>query len=196
MAKPASQKELIRAFRRNGWALVFYRNFHEALEAAVSEVERLKVSSPDRWEAHPRAKLLKRIVDLVYDQIPADPADPSFEQGNTLGKDARAWRRAKFLQRFRLFFRFNSARRIIVYAWVNDENTLRARGSNTDPYTVFSGMLTAGDPPNGWDALLEACRGEPQSPLLASKFGAMTAIEEPPKSSLESAAPARRPKRK
>src|SRR5271167_2894915 len=147
MARPAAKREPINAYRRNGWALLFHRNFHEALYAAVSEVERLKASNPEKWPAHPKAKILKRVIDLVFEQIPADPGHTSFEQGNTLGKDARAWRRAKFLQRFRLFFRFNSARKIIVFAWVNDENTLRARGSNTDPYAVFSGMLTAGDPP-------------------------------------------------
>ena len=31
--------------------------------------------------------------------------------------------------RFRLFFRFDSASRIAVYAWVNDENTMRKAGA-------------------------------------------------------------------
>jgi toxin YhaV len=40
------------------------------------------------------------------------------------------WRRAKFLSRFRLFFRYNSKAKVIIYAWVNEENTLRKAGSS------------------------------------------------------------------
>ena len=53
-----------------------------------------------------------------------------------------------------MFFRFDSRSKVIVYAWVNDENTLRKAGSSTDPYAVFRAKLLAGDPPHGWDALL------------------------------------------
>ena len=43
---------------------------------------------------------------------------------------------------------------MIVYAWVNDENTLRKAGSRTDPYSVFRAMLHAGNPPNSLAELL------------------------------------------
>jgi toxin YhaV len=62
------------------------------------------------------------------------------------------------LGRFRLFFRYDSRSRLIVYAWVNDERTLRQRGAKTDPYEVFRRMLAAGNPPNDWAALLKAAR--------------------------------------
>lgn len=39
----------------------------------------------------------------------------------------RHWFRAKFFQQYRLFFRYHRAQRIIVYAWVNDEQTRCAR---------------------------------------------------------------------
>jgi hypothetical protein len=42
----------------------------------------------------------------------------------------------------------------IVYAWVNDENTLRKAGSKTDPYSIFRTMLDAGDPPGTMAGLL------------------------------------------
>jgi toxin YhaV len=108
------------------------------------------------WETGAKPKLLKRILDLIQKEIPADPTAPTFEQGNTLGADARGWRRAKFLGRFRLFFRFDSASKVIVYAWVNDENTLRKSGAATDPYAVFRGMLLSQDPPTNWKNLLDA----------------------------------------
>ena len=110
------------------------------------------------WETGAKPKLLKRILDLILNEVPADPGAPAFEQGNTLGADARGWRRAKYLGRFRLFFRFDSASKVIVYAWVNDEHTLRKSGSATDPYTVFRGMLLGEDPPTNWKKLLDACQ--------------------------------------
>ena len=86
---------------------------------------------------------------------------PDYRQGNTLGSEHRHWFRAKLFGRFRLFFRYDSRSRIIVYAWVNDEHTLRQRGGRTDPYEVFRRMLAAGNPPSEWTALLENCRELP-----------------------------------
>lgn len=45
----------------------------------------------------------------------------------------------------------------IIYAWLNDESTLRKAGSQTDPYAVFHRMLERGAPPSDWDALVRAC---------------------------------------
>jgi toxin YhaV len=50
---------------------------------------------------------------------------------------------------------------VIVYAWVNDENTLRKAGSRTDPYAVFVGRLRAGNPPDNWEDLIQAARDLP-----------------------------------
>ena len=59
------------------------------------------------------------------------------------------------LSRFRLFFRYNSKAAVIIYAWVNDENTLRKAGSGNDPYHLFGGMLRKGRPPDDWAALVK-----------------------------------------
>jgi toxin YhaV len=75
-----------------------------------------------------------------------------------MGAAFRHWRRAKIGRRFRLFFRFDTRSRIIIFAWVNDENTLRSSGSKNDTYVVFQKMLKSGNPPNDWDALREASR--------------------------------------
>ena len=136
------------------------------------------------WETGPKPKLLKRIVDLILNEIPADPGAPVYEQGNTLGADARGWRRAKFLGRFRLFFRFDSASQIIVYAWVNDANTLRKSGSATDPYAVFRAMLVRGDPPHDWERLLEVCRApEGAGDGQDASLGHPETLHEPPAAS-------------
>jgi toxin YhaV len=46
-----------------------------------------------------------------------------------MGPELRHWRRAKFGRRVRLFFRDDSRTKVIVYARVKDENTLRVAGS-------------------------------------------------------------------
>ena len=51
----------------------------------------------------------------------------------------------------------------IVYAWVNDENTLRKAGSRTDPYAVFARRLDEGNPPDSWEDLLADARRRPRN---------------------------------
>jgi len=139
---------------RNGWLLFRHAAFRRALDALATEVERLAREHPRDWQAHPKAKLLRRITDLIEVEIPRNPNGPEYALGNTLGPTHLHWRRAKFTGRFRLFFRFDSSSRIIIYAWVKDENTLRKAGARTDPYVVFQRRLEEGDPPDDWGALL------------------------------------------
>jgi toxin YhaV len=143
---------------RNGWRLFRHAEFRRSLDALAGDVERLARRQPENWQSQPKAKLLRRIVDLIELEIPRDPNAPEYAQGNTLGPSHRHWRRAKFLGRFRLFFRFDGASRIIVYAWVNDENTLRKAGARTDPYAVFRRKLDQGNPPGDWATLLAEAR--------------------------------------
>ncbi len=110
--------------------------------------------NPTDFESHSKVKLFATLQKLVFEVIPEDPARESFLLGNTLGPENRAWRRAKFSQQYRLFFRFDSAAKIIIYAWVNDANSLRAYQSKTDAYAVFAKRLHNGNPPNNWDELL------------------------------------------
>jgi toxin YhaV len=58
-----------------------------------------------------------------------------------MGPAFRHWRRAKIGRRFRLFFRFDSKSRIIIFAWINDKNTLRASGAKTERrFPMLSGF--------------------------------------------------------
>ena len=144
-----------------GWKLFVHPAFSDTFDALLAEVERLKTSGPERYEHHPKTKLLKRILDLIEVEIPRDPGAAEFSLGNTLGPAHRHWRRAKFLGRFRLFFRYSSKDRIIIYAWVNDENTLRKAGGRKDPYTIFNGLLRKGRPPDDWDVLMKGATAKP-----------------------------------
>lgn len=100
--------------------------------------------------------MLKMLAALMFREIPSDPNAKRYRFGHSLGTQFTSWRRAKFFGRFRLFFRFHSQRRAIIYVWLNDERTLRKAGARTDPYAVFAKMLTSGNPPDGFDDLLRA----------------------------------------
>jgi toxin YhaV len=145
------------------WQLYVHPAFGKPFDALTREVERLAAADPKGYVEHPKAKLLRRIVDLIESEIPRDPGAAEYALGKTLGP--RHWRRAKFLGRFRLFFRYNSQARVIIYAWVNDENALRKAGGRNDPYTVFGTLLRKANPPDGWDGLMKEatahkrCRG-------------------------------------
>jgi len=140
---------------KSSWKLFVHPAFSETFDALVAEVARLRTAHPKGYQQHPKTKLLKRILDLMEVEIPRDPGASEYSLGNTLGPEHRHWRRAKFLGRFRLFFRYSSKDRVIIYAWVNDENTLRKAGARNDPYTIFSALLRKGRPPDGWDALIK-----------------------------------------
>lgn len=90
-------------------------------------------------------------------------------QGNTLGRERRHWFRAKFGgNRFWLFFRADSRVRLVVYAWVNDRDTLCKAAAGSDPYAVLAAMRAGGNPPDDWPALLAAA----QAPEAVRRFAA------------------------
>ncbi|MCD2175572.1 type II toxin-antitoxin system YhaV family toxin [Rhizobium sp. C4] len=141
----------------NGWNVYAHPLLLDQLEKLTAAVEALKRKDPDGYGDHANAKLLAALLSLMFSKIPSDPTSTAYVQGNTLGPDRRHWFRAKFgAGRFRLFFRYSSRSRIIIFAWVNDENSLRTYGSKTDAYAVFKGMLNDGNPPDDWDALMRA----------------------------------------
>jgi len=142
----------------NGWRLFQYPLFENQLRILTDTVEQLSRTQPETYKEHPKTKLLATIYRYITENIPRNPNAPEFRQGDTLGPDNRHWFRAKFHQRYRLFFRFSTKDKVIVYVWVNDEFTLRKAGSKTDTYAVFKALLNAGDPPRTLEALLKRAR--------------------------------------
>lgn len=141
----------------NGWTLYAHPLFLGQLEKLTLAVERAREKDPDGYASTANAKLLAALRKLMFEVIPIDPARPEFRQGGTLGPARKHWFRAKFGNgRFRLFFRYSTAAKIIILAWVNDSDTLRTYGAKTDAYAVFKTMLDKGNPPEDWDALLKA----------------------------------------
>lgn len=105
------------------------------------------------------SKRLAAILKLAFEVIPQDPGRAEYRQAGTLGEKHKHWFRAKFFQQYRLFFRYHAQSKIIVYAWVNDEDTKRAYESGDDAYRVFRKMLENGHPPGDWVALLSEAHG-------------------------------------
>ncbi|MGO8817654.1 MAG: type II toxin-antitoxin system YhaV family toxin [Terriglobia bacterium] len=138
----------------HGWTLYLHPLFQQQLEKLTAQVETLQAKDPQRYKEQSPTKLLATINRCIREIIPRDPNAPEFRQGNTLGADNRQWFRAKFHERYRLFFRFSSKEKVIVYAWVNDEGTLRKAGSRSDPYAVFRALLKSGNPPGTMAELL------------------------------------------
>ena len=141
------------------WSLLFHQCLIDQLDRLTAAADR--AASPKTAHENANVKLRAALARLILETIPNDPASDDFRQGNTLGADFRHWRRARIGRRFRLFFRYDSRTRVIIYAWVNDENTLRSSGSKKDPYAVFLKMLERGNPPDEWNALMRQSRKVP-----------------------------------
>lgn len=146
----------------HGWTVFAHPLFLAQLEVLAQQVEALQQKDPSGYVKKNASKRLAAITKLAFDVIPQDPARPEYRLGSTLGDDHKYWFRAKFFQQYRLFFRYHVSSKVIVFAWVNDEDTKRAYGSGDDAYRVFRKMLESGLPPGDWSQLLAEARAEGQ----------------------------------
>jgi toxin YhaV len=140
----------------NGWRLYAFEPFAERLVALKREVERLRARDPEGYRRHPTTALLASVYKAITEAVPANPDQPEFRVGHSLGSQYAHWRRVKrgLPSRYRLFYRFSSKPvRVIVYAWLNDEASLRKAGARTDVYAVFQRMLARGEVPSDIDGL-------------------------------------------
>lgn len=144
----------------HGWAIFAHPLFLAQIEVLAQQVEALKQKDPAGYVKKNASKRLAAITHLAFDVVPQDPARPEYRQGGTLGDDRKHWFRAKFFQQYRLFFRYHTPSKVIVFAWVNDEGTKRAYESSDDAYRVFRRMLESGHPPDDWSKLLGEARAE------------------------------------
>ena len=138
----------------HGWTVFAHPLFLAQLEALALQVESFKQKDPLGYVKKNVSKRLAAISKLAFVAIPQDPARPEYRQGNTLGENHKHWLRAKFFQQYRLFFRYHAPSKVIVLAWVNDEDSKRAYESSDDAYRVFRKMLESGHPPDDWNQLL------------------------------------------
>ncbi len=150
----------------HGWTVFAHPLFLAQIEALAQQVDTFKRKDPTGYKKKNASKRLAAITKLAFDVVPQDPMRPEYRQGGTLGENHKHWLRAKFLQQYRLFFRYHASSKVIVYAWVNDEDTKRTYESSDDAYRVFRKMLEAGHPPDDWDQLLAEAQ---RAALIASR---------------------------
>ncbi|MCW5221754.1 type II toxin-antitoxin system YhaV family toxin [Verminephrobacter aporrectodeae subsp. tuberculatae] len=144
----------------HGWTIFAHPLFLSQLEALARQVEAFKQQDPVGYVRGNANKRLAAITKLAFDAIPQDPTRREYRQGHTLGGDHKHWFRAKFFQQYRLFFRYHMPSKVIVLAWVHDEDSKRAYESGNDAYRAFRRMLEGGHPPDDWNQLLTEARAE------------------------------------
>lgn len=160
----------------NGWTIFAHPLFLDQLETLVRQVEGFKQKDSVGFVMKNATKRLTAIDKLAFEVIPQDPTRFEYRQGGTLGDAHKHWFRAKFFQQYRLFFRYHGKARVIVYAWVNDEDTKRAYEGSNDAYRIFRRMLADGHPPDDWECLLaEARAGSDRLRKVAGQSGGETA---------------------
>ena len=142
----------------NSWTIFAHPLFLAQLEALARQVEGLKQKDPIGFTKKNATKRLAAIAKLAFDVIPQDPSRPEYRQGSSLGENRKHWFRATFFQQYQLFFRYHEASKVIVFVWVNDDDTKRAFESSDDAYRVFKKMLESGHPPDDWGQLLAAAQ--------------------------------------
>jgi toxin YhaV len=155
----------------NGWSIFAHPLFLNQLAELLTIVEGLRQKHPQDYQKKNATKRLAAIIKLAFEVIPQDPTRPEYRQGSTLGNEYKHWFRAKFFQQYRLFFRYHQESKIIVFVWVNDENSKRAYNSKTDAYRIFKNMLENGYSPNDWQALIAEITSEthPLEKVLAAE---------------------------
>ncbi|HVE44439.1 MAG TPA: type II toxin-antitoxin system YhaV family toxin [Gammaproteobacteria bacterium] len=153
----------------NGWVLYAHSMFIDQYEKLIDEVEKLQQKNPVTYKQSNITKRLAAVQYLIFEKIPKDPSLCEYRLGNTLGSEHKHWFRAKFFQQYRLFFRYHRESRVIIYAWVNDENSKRAYDSHADAYQTFKKMLSRNRPPTDWNKLLAEVRNSKSSLLSRSK---------------------------
>lgn len=145
----------------NGWQVFYHKAFAAALDELEAGVTKLAAKDPKGYKAHPKTRLLASVYEAITQRVPANPGDAQFRLGKTPGSANKHWRRVKkgLPERYRLFFRFASKPvRLIVFAWLNDEDTLRKAGSKTDVYATFQRMVARGEVPGDIEALVRESR--------------------------------------
>jgi len=153
----------------NGWTIFAHDLFLQQLDTLIAQVEQLRDKDPTGYRQKNSSKRLAAIAKLAFEIIPQDPGRSEYRQGSALGDSHKHWFRAKFFQQYRLFFRYHQNSKIIVYAWVNDEDSKRAYDSHEDAYRLFKKMLANNHPPDDWENLLKESQLQQNRLIAASK---------------------------
>jgi Toxin with endonuclease activity, of toxin-antitoxin system len=89
--------------------------------------------------------MLAAVLNVAFEDIPSDPMRDTYRQGGTLGDAYKHWFRAKFLQQFRLFFRYQQTTntKVIVLAGSMTTRRCALMRAQTAPTRCFAGCSIA-----------------------------------------------------
>jgi len=140
----------------NGWEILFFRLFFEIYVKLVREVEALREKDPDGYKSHRNTKLLASVQKSIIQDVPADPLHKKFMLSKSLDKTYKEWRRVKkgLPPRYRMFFRFHTKYKNVIFVWLNHEGCLRKKGDKHDVYSVFQKMLDRSEIPPDYKDLM------------------------------------------
>jgi toxin YhaV len=133
------------------------------IEALAQQVEAFKQKDPAGYVKKNASKRLAAVTKLAFDVIPQDPARRGIPARRHLGdRTTSTGSGQSSSSSTACSFRFHAPSKVIVLAWVNDEETKRAYERSDDAYRVFRKMLESGHPPDDWSQLLAEARAEGQ----------------------------------
>ncbi len=143
---------------RHGWNLLFHEGLIEQLQKLQAAARRAQAQDPQGFESNANVKLFNALAQLMLETVPSDPNRDEYRQGNNMGPAFRHWRRAKLGRRFRLFFRFDSKTRIIIFMAIKEAQTYFAERQERADLTEFDAVMarTGGEPPREGDRILLA----------------------------------------
>lgn len=142
----------------NGWQLFGHPLFIERLDALVAEAEALAEVSPDDFHKHSLPNCMRRSrTQSCSVFLPTRAPQPTtwailLVKTSDIGNGSRAG----FLIGIVSSFNIAACPKSIIYAWLNDNLTLRKAGARTDVYRVFRAMLEGGRMPNSFQELMRA----------------------------------------
>ena len=147
--------------QRHGWNLLFHEGLIVQLQKLQTAAKKAKAQDPQGFESNANLKLFNALAQLMLETVPSDPSRDEYRQGNTMGPAFRHWRRAKLGRRFRLFFRFDSKTRIIIFMAMMEAQTYLAKRQARADLNAFDAVMarTGGEPPREGDRILPAQNG-------------------------------------
>ena len=147
--------------QRHSWNLLFHDGLIEQLQKLQTAAQKAQTQDTQGFESNANVKLFNALAQLMLETVPSDPNRDEYRQGNTMGPAFRHWRRAKLGRRFRLFFRFDSKTRIIIFMAMMEAQTYLAKRQARADLNAFDAVMarTGGEPPREGDRILPAQNG-------------------------------------